>query len=59
MHFDDMEMEMEMEMDNEATPGIDTDSEIINTTEPSDEWTLWRQNMAQEMWNIWHASRQV
>ena len=45
MPFDDMEIEM----DNEPPPGIDTDSEIINTIEPSNEWTLWRQNMAQEM----------
>ena len=50
---------MEMEMDNEPPPGIDTDSEIINTIESSNEWTLWRQNMAQEMWNTWHASRQA
>ena len=36
MPFDDMEMEM----DNEPPPGIDTDSEIINTIETSNEWTL-------------------
>lgn len=46
--LDDMEMETD----------IDNNSEIIDTIKLSNKWTIQRQNLAEEMWNTWNASRQ-
>lgn len=33
------------------------DDDYIDTVETSNEWTMWRQNLANEMWDIWRRNR--
>ena len=35
-------------LNNEVLP-----DDLITTVEPSDEWSLWRNNLAEEMYNDW------
>ena len=39
--------------DNDPPKELLNEIEYIDSIESSTEWTLWRQNLAQEMWNTW------
>ena len=46
--------EIDMEEDNiQDEENIDDD--LITNIEPSEEWTTWRNNFANEMYNEWRA----
>ncbi|KAK6781957.1 hypothetical protein RDI58_019753 [Solanum bulbocastanum] len=45
MEPDPLDVEMEFHMENQL------DHESINSIEASDEWTTWRDELAQSMWN--------
>lgn len=51
MVYDDMQMDFDDEQPDE--------SEYIDNVEPTNEWTTWRENLAQEMWNTWNTSREA
>lgn len=38
--------DIEVEINNEPTPNIDYNLEVIDTVEPSNKWTIWRQDLA-------------
>ena len=41
-------------LNNEVLP-----DDLITTVEPSDEWSLWRNNLAEEMYNDWRRRRHL
>lgn len=43
---------MEKEIDNDGIRDDVDEAQFIESIEPSNEWTVWRDNLAQEMWNI-------
>ena len=45
MEVDPLDVEMDFHMENQH------EHENINTIETSDEWTTWRDELAQSMWN--------
>ncbi|XP_060170666.1 protein ANTAGONIST OF LIKE HETEROCHROMATIN PROTEIN 1-like [Lycium barbarum] len=47
MEVDPLDMETEFNMEHQHEP----EHGNINTVEPSDEWTTWRDELAQTMWN--------
>ncbi|KAM5549381.1 protein ALP1-like [Rosa sericea] len=50
---------IEEAFDNQPVAAVENleDDDYVNIVETSNEWTMWRQNLANEMWDIWRASR--
>ena len=45
---------MEEEIDDGIGDNVD-ETQFIESIEPSNEWSTWRDNLAQEMWNMRNA----
>ena len=43
---------MEEEIDNDGIRDNVDETQFIESIELSNEWTIWRDNLAQEIWNI-------
>lgn len=50
---------IEEAFDNQPVAAVENleDDDYVNIVETSNEWTMWRQNLANEMWEIWRANR--
>ncbi|XP_021812810.1 uncharacterized protein LOC110755830 [Prunus avium] len=49
---------IEHQVDNQLVDGTLETNDYIGTVESSDEWSVWRQNLANEMWNTWNGNRE-
>ncbi|BFG39423.1 hypothetical protein CerSpe_256960 [Prunus speciosa] len=49
---------IEHQVDNQLVDGTLETNDYIGTVESSDDWSVWRQNLANEMWNTWNGNRE-
>jgi hypothetical protein len=50
---------IEEEFDNQPIAAVENldEDDYITTVETSNEWSMWRQNLANEMWDTWRGNR--
>ncbi|KAI5336060.1 hypothetical protein L3X38_026194 [Prunus dulcis] len=47
---------IEHQVDNQFVDGTLETNDYIGTVESSEDWSVWRQNLANEMWNTWNGN---
>ncbi|BFG20828.1 hypothetical protein CerSpe_071020 [Prunus speciosa] len=48
---------LESELNDTENGETNQDGDVLGTIEPSDQWTVWRNNLAMQMYDEWNRNR--